>query len=102
MSWRVKTPALEDLEDSTVRVKGLEERWPVARHTRCQPVLAILVRKGPQFSPKVAFISFSYFKASWLEQRRFLKLGIRSNDGTVTISTLVLASTWSFVLVAMY
>lgn len=96
------TPALEDLEDSTVRVKGLEERWPMARHTRCQPVLAVLVRKDPQFSSKVAFISFSYFKASWLEQRRFLKLEVRSNDGTVTISTLVLASTWSFVLVAMY
>lgn len=96
------TPALEDLEDSTVRVKGLEERWPVARHTRCQPVLAILVRKGPQFSSKVAFISFAYFKASWLEQRRFLRLDVRSSEGAVTISTLVVACTWPFVLVAMY
>lgn len=96
------TLALENLEDSTVRVKGLEERWPVARHTRCQPVLAVLVGKGPQFSSKVAFISFSYFKASWLEQSCFVKLEVRSKDGTVTISTLVLASTWSFVSVAMY
>lgn len=61
-----------------MKVKGLKDQWPVAGRTRCQPVQPVVVRKGPSFLSVVAPILLSYFKASCLEQRRFLKFEIRS------------------------
>lgn len=85
-----------------MKVKGLEEQWARGRGSPGASQYHCPSKESAQFSSKVAFRSFSYFKASWLEQRYFLKSEIVSCNGTVTILTLASTSVLflSFVLVA--
>lgn len=87
VSWRVITPALEECRRWCHESKGPRR---VMTHDEVPQVLAST--SCSQFSSKVAFMWFSYFKTSWLEQRPFLKFEIRSHDGTVTILTSAWAS----------